>query len=218
MRRLVAACAAVLVLVLGYATLDVYDLAPGILTRARAAPTPPPAAAPTSGATGTVVTVPQVDREARPLQPASANAPIPDPAKLSSAVAHAVADPALGPHPGVVVRDAFTGEHLFDRAPDTPRTAASTGKLLTAVAVATTLDVNARLPTTVVQGATPGEIVLVAGGDTMLAKGKGDPSAVEGRAGIADLASQVATALQAGGTTAVTLRLDTTYCHGKRWA
>jgi serine-type D-Ala-D-Ala carboxypeptidase/endopeptidase (penicillin-binding protein 4) len=217
-RRLLAACAAVLVLLLGYATLDVYDLAPGILTRARAAPPPPPAATPTSGATGSVVTVPQVDGQARPLEPASANAPIPDPVKVSSALARAVADHALGPHPGVVVRDSFTGEHLFDRAADTPRTAASTGKLLTAVAVATTLDVNARLPTTVVQGAAPDEIVLVAGGDTMLAKGKGDPAAVEGRAGIADLASQVATALQAVGTTAVTLRLDTTYCHGKRWA
>jgi D-alanyl-D-alanine carboxypeptidase/D-alanyl-D-alanine-endopeptidase (penicillin-binding protein 4) len=214
----VAACAAVLVLLVGYATLDVYDLAPGILTRTRTAPPSPPAPTPTSGATAPVVAVPEVDRGARPLEPASANAPIPDPAKLRAAIGRAVADPALGPHPGVVVRDAFTGEHLFDRRADTPRTAASTGKLLTALAVATTLDVHARLPTTVVQGTSPDEIVLVAGGDTMLAKGKGDPAAVEGHAGIADLASQVATALQASGTTSVTLRLDTTYCHGARWA
>lgn len=217
MRRFAAACAALLVLLVGYGTLDVYDLVPGILTRSRPAPTSP-VTTPATATTGPVVAIPQVDRNARPLEPVSANAPIPVAAKVRAALAHAVADPALGPHPGVVVRDAFTGEHLFDRAADTPRTAASTGKLLTALAVATTLDVHARMPTRVVQGATPGEVVLVAGGDTMLAKGKGDPGAVEGHAGIADLASQVATALQAAGTTTVTLRLDTTYCHGKRWA
>ena len=218
MRRLAAACAAVLVLLLGYATLDVFDLVPGILTRSGATTAPPPSTTPTTSGASLPVRVPTVDPEARPLQPVSANAPIPDAAKVAAALAHVVKDPALGPRPGVVVRDAFTGEHLFDRAPDTPRTAASTGKLLTALAVATTLDLHSRLPTTVVQGATPDEVVLVAGGDTMLAKGKGDPAAVEGRAGIADLASQVATALQASGTTTVTLRLDTTYCHGARWA
>lgn len=217
MRRFAAACAVLLVLAVGYATLDVYDLAPGILTRSRPAP-PQPAPTPTSGPSGPVVAIPQVDGNARPLQAVSANAPIPGAAQLEATVARAVADPALGPHPGVVVRDAFTGEHLFERAADTPRTAASTGKLLTALAVSTTLDVHARLATTVVQGSTPGEVVLVAGGDTMLAKGKGDPGSVEGHAGIADLASQVATALQAAGTTSVTLRLDTTYCHGTRWA
>jgi D-alanyl-D-alanine carboxypeptidase/D-alanyl-D-alanine-endopeptidase (penicillin-binding protein 4) len=127
-------------------------------------------------------------------------------------------DPALGPLPGVVVRDAFTGQLLLQQDPDRPRVAASTGKLLTALAVGTTLDPRSTLPTTVVQGASPGEVVLVAGGDTMLAKGKGRPTVVEGRAGLGDLASQVAAGLQAAGRTSVTLRLDTTYAKGPRWA
>jgi D-alanyl-D-alanine carboxypeptidase/D-alanyl-D-alanine-endopeptidase (penicillin-binding protein 4) len=216
-RRLVAGCAAVLVLLVGYATLDVFDLVPGVLTRAQP-PARTPSATPAPGQSGPVVAVPQVDPQARPLQPVSINAPIPVPAKLRSAVSRLLADPALGSRPGVVVRDAFTGEHLLDVDADTPRTAASTGKLLTALAVSTTLDVHARMPTTVVQGASPSEVVLVAGGDTMLAKGRGNPAAVEGRAGIADLASQVAAALQTSGAGSVTLRLDTTYCAGARWA
>jgi D-alanyl-D-alanine carboxypeptidase/D-alanyl-D-alanine-endopeptidase (penicillin-binding protein 4) len=216
-RRLLAAMLAFAVLVVAYGALDVFDIVPGILTRdqPRAAPAP---VVTTGTATPTAVPVPTVDDGAQPLQPASASAPIPDPAALTKMLAAAVADPALRPGPGVVVRDAFTGQTLLTRAATTPRTPASTAKLLTALAVGTTLDPLATLPTTVVQDREPGEIVLVAGGDTMLARGKGDPTAIEGRAGLGDLAGQVATALQASGTTKVSLRLDTTFAKGPRWA
>jgi D-alanyl-D-alanine carboxypeptidase/D-alanyl-D-alanine-endopeptidase (penicillin-binding protein 4) len=207
------------VAVLAYGTLDVFDLVPGILTRQ---PLTPPTTPATASATGPVATptvsIPTVDAGAQPLQPASASAPIPEAAALARTMASALRDPALGAVPGVVLRDAFTGQTLLQQVPDRPRTPASTAKLLTALAVDTTLDPLSTLPTTVVQDATPGEIVLVAGGDTMLSKGKGVPSAVEGRAGLGDLASQVASALQAAGRSSVTLRLDTTYAKGPRWA
>jgi D-alanyl-D-alanine carboxypeptidase/D-alanyl-D-alanine-endopeptidase (penicillin-binding protein 4) len=217
MRRVLVAVLALVVAVLAYGTLDVFDVVPGILTRDTAPPSAPPTPAPTPGTTPTV-TIPTVDPGAQPLEPAAASAPIPDPAVVHRRMAAAISDPALGPSPGVVVRDAFTGQLLLQRDPDRPRVAASTAKLLTALAVGTTLEPRATLPTTVVQGASPGEVVLVAGGDTMLAKGKGLPAVVEGRAGLGDLASQVAAALQAEARTSVTLRLDTTYAKGPRWA
>lgn len=217
MRRFLTALLVALLLVVAYGTLDVFDVVPGILTRdqPQAAPTTP---TPTGTVTPTSVSVPTVDTAAQPLQPASASAPIPDPAALAKVLATAVADPALRPGPGVVVRDAFTGQTLFSRAADTPRVPASTAKLLTALAVGTTLDPLSTLPTRVVQGALPTEVVLVAGGDTMLAPGRGSPTAVEGRAGLGDLAAQVGAVLQAAGTTKVALRLDTTYAKGPRWA
>ena len=60
------------------------------------------------------------------------------------------------------------------------------------------------LPTSVVRGAGD-SIVLVGGGDMMLAAGAGDPTAVEGHAGLADLAAQAAKALQLEGVTTVSL-------------
>jgi D-alanyl-D-alanine carboxypeptidase/D-alanyl-D-alanine-endopeptidase (penicillin-binding protein 4) len=213
-RRILAALLAVVVLVVAYAALDVVDLVPGILTRDQ----PAPAATPTPTSTATAVAFPTVDAAAQPLEPVPAGARIPDPAALATKLAAAAADPALSPGPGVVVRDAFTGQTLYTKDADKARTPASTAKLLTALAVGTTLDPRGTLPTTVVQGSRADQIVLVAGGDTMLAKGAGSPTAVEGRAGLGDLASQVAPALQATGTTKVTLRLDTSYAKGPRWA
>lgn len=219
MRRSLAGSLAVLALALGYGALDVFDVAPGILTRDRPVP-PASSQRPTPSSTTTpTVMVPTVDSSAEPLQPVTAQAPIPSPAAVARTLAAAVTDPALGGSPGIVVRDAFTGQMLFSRNAGTPRVAASTGKLLTALAVSTTLDPRQTFPTTVVAGSAPGEVVLVAGGDTMLAKGKGVPTAVEGRAGLADLAGQVATALQSrGAMPSVTVRLDTSYARGPRWA
>ena len=216
MRRVLVATGTVVVLLAGYGALDVYDVAPGILTRDVPSPTPTPTA--TASSPTTSAPLPTVDPAAVPLQPASAGAPIPAPTGVAAVLKKAAADPALGRAPGIVVRDAFTGQRLLAKNPDRPTVPASTAKLLTALAVATTLDTTTTLPTTVVQGASPTQIVLVAGGDTMLAKGKGNPAVVEGRAGLADLADQVTTALQATGTATVTLRLDTSYAHGPRWA
>lgn len=216
MRRVLAVVVMFLVLLAGYVTLDIFDVVPGVLTRS--APPAPPATATTRVTAAPTVPIPTIDAGAEPLPAVSAGAPIPAGARLQSVLGPTLSDPALGPHPGFVVRDAFTGQDLVVVDADRPRVAASTAKLLTALAVVSTLDPQSTMSTTVVQGATPSEIVLVAGGDTMLAPGAGRPTAVEGHAGLADLASQVATALRSSGLTTVKLRLDTTYDAGPRWA
>lgn len=116
----------------------------------------------------------------------------------------------------LTIRDVVTGEHLVDLRADTPLTPASTVKLLTAAAIMSALDPADTFSTTVVAGNRPGDVVLVAGGDLLLREGKGNPEAVVGRAGLADLAAQTATSLAASHTPAprVRLLLDTQYAAG----
>lgn len=215
MRRLLAGLLAILVLAGTYLTLDIYDVVPGVLTRdpAPALPGPRQDAAPTA-----LVPLPTALPSALPLADPAGTAPQPTAAGLRARVATELADPALGSSLGVVVRDALTGATLLARGADQPRTPASTAKLLTALAIDHTLDPRSTLHTTVVRGSGPGQIVLVAGGDTMLAPGKGRAVAVEGHAGLADLAAQVAASLRAAGTRRVSLRLDTSYAAGPRYA
>ena len=88
---------------------------------------------------------------------------------------------ALGTGVSAQVVDVATGDVLLDQDANDPATPASTAKLLTAVAALTTLDPSDTLETTVVAGATPGEVVLVGGGDVTLSRT--DPLAVlSGRA------------------------------------
>ncbi len=218
MRRLLAALLAVAVVAVGYLALDVYDVVPGFLTRDRP-PAASPVAPPAPGDTAAVpVPVPTTVASAVPLTAAAATAPLPRRAAVAARLAAALHDPGLGRSVGVTVRDAFTGEHLLDVDAARPRVAASTQKLLTALAVGSTLDPQSTMATRVVQGAGPTELVLVAGGDTMLATGHGSPTSVEGRAGLADLASQVVAALPSPRPASVSLRLDLTYAAGPRYA
>jgi D-alanyl-D-alanine carboxypeptidase/D-alanyl-D-alanine-endopeptidase (penicillin-binding protein 4) len=79
---------------------------------------------------------------------------------------------------------------LFDRDAADPSTPASTAKLLTALAALTSLDPASTLTTSVVVGATPGEVVLVGGGDPTLST-TAPPVDYPGAATVADLAAQV---------------------------
>ncbi|WP_448059011.1 D-alanyl-D-alanine carboxypeptidase/D-alanyl-D-alanine endopeptidase [Cellulomonas hominis] len=192
----------VLVVVLAggaYGTADAYDLAPGVLTLA---PVPAPAAPfPTAGGAVEPAAVHE------PLGQLDAAAPVPDAAQVDALVQGLVTGGRLGPSLGVVVTDQLTGEVLAAHVPEQGRTPASTAKLVTAVAALTELDPARTLTTRVLRG--PGsQVVLVGGGDMMLAAGAGDPGAVSGRAGLADLAAQVAGRLKLEGTTTVTLGVD----------
>jgi len=116
---------------------------------------------------------------------------------------------------GLTVRDALTGEHLVDIRADKAFAPASITKVLSAAAIMSVLAPEHTFTTTVVSGQRPTDIVLVAGGDQLVAPGRGDPTAVAGRAGLADLAKQTAAALKNNGVTEpVRLFLDTSYAEG----
>lgn len=225
MRRVLAALGALILALGGYLTADVYDLAPGWLTIDRTASDAgmPAAATPTQGATPsetvTAVPIPSAAASAAaPLAGVADAAPMPTKAGLTAALALALADSGLGTSVGLTVRDASTGAHLLDVSAQVPRTPASSVKLLTAAAIMSTLDPALTFDTRAVRGASAQDVVLVAGGDTLLSPGKGNPIAVAGRAGVADLAEQVAQALKAQGITKVTLHLDDRYALGTSYA
>jgi D-alanyl-D-alanine carboxypeptidase/D-alanyl-D-alanine-endopeptidase (penicillin-binding protein 4) len=207
-----AVVGSIVTILLGYAVLDVADAAPGPLTLR---PLPPPA--PTEYVAKR--TLPLVEQ---PTLPTSVEAPLPALAGetaapsadgIDRALAAVRALPALRDS-ALVVRDGPSGEVLLDQRGDELRIPASTTKLLSAAAIGRTFAPDATLRTVVREGDTPDQIVLVAGGDSLLAPGKGDPQAVAGRAGLGDLADQVAASLEGRGTRAVTLYVDETYADG----
>ena len=208
----VATAWSVVAVLLGYAVLDVADAAPGVLTL-RPLPPPPPTE---YVATRTLPLVPQ------PTLPTSVDAPLPPLAGDAAAATPSGVGQALAPvlalsalrDAAVVVRDGQTGAVLLDRGGDELRIPASTTKLLSAAAIGQTFGPDERLRTIVREGDRPDQVVLVAGGDSLLAPGKGDADAVAGHAGLRDLAEQVAAALAKSGTKAVTLYVDETYADG----
>ena len=232
MRRVLAGLGVLVLAVGGYLTADVYDLVPGVLTLARtpatagmpALPAVTPGASPSVSVTVSVTQVPipsAAASAAAPLVAAAGTAPLPTTAGLAAGLAAALADPGLGSSVGLTVRDASTGAHLLDVLAQVPRIPASTAKLLTATAIMSTLDPALTLSTRAVRGASAGrvtDVFLVAGGDTLLSPGKGNPAAVAGRAGVADLAEQTAQALKAQGVTSIRLHIDERYASGDRYA
>lgn len=214
MSRVMLACATVLLAVGAYAGADVLDVAPGVLTRDRAVLVPTP----TVSGTPAPALLPSAAPSVAPvLTDSGAAAPVPTEAGIRAAVTRASADPALKGRTGVSVRDGLTGAEVFALDAGTPRVPASTAKLLAALAVADGLDLGATMSTRVVARPDAADLVLVAGGDTLLAPDAGDPDEVAGRAGLGDLAAQVADSLVPGGRTSVRLRLDLSWAPGPRY-
>lgn len=212
MRRPALVVGAVVLLSVGYLTLDVADVVPGVITRVPLATPTPSLTTPTVAAT--TGPQPHAAPAGMPLAGTTTTAPLPTRAGLQTALRGLLSDARLGASPAVVVRDAGTGAVLLDQSAATPHIAASTLKLLAAAAVDSVFPAGATLTTKAVQGATPDRLVLVAGGDTLLAPGAGDPASVAGRAGLGDLATRTATALRAKGIGAVTLSVDLSYAPG----
>jgi D-alanyl-D-alanine carboxypeptidase/D-alanyl-D-alanine-endopeptidase (penicillin-binding protein 4) len=213
-RRVLTVVAALAVLGGGYVALDAYDVVPGILTT-RPVALPAPERAPISTASGTATAAPGFapDPRAAPHAPQSTAAPAPSSRRLQALLAPLAGSPALG-STSLVVRDALTGAVLLDRDGQRPRIPASTVKLLSAAAIDATTTSGTRFTTKVVDGPGQGRITLVAGGDTLLNPGKGAPTAVAGRAGLADLADEVAKQLRAQHRATVTFALDLTFGRG----
>lgn len=202
----------------GYAVADVYDLVPGVLTIDEPVdPDTLPQAEPEPEVTG-LVAVPTPSR-AVPLPRLADDAPIPDRETLAEVVDAQLTDPGFYGAAAVVIADGPTGEVLYAREPDRPVTPASTQKLLSAAAVLMTLNPQSRFTTSAVRTGAD-TVALVAGGDTMLAPGPGDPTAVEGHAGLADLAQQVVTRLARDGAPPeqVTVSVDMSHASGPRYA
>ncbi|KGM09123.1 D-alanyl-D-alanine carboxypeptidase/D-alanyl-D-alanine endopeptidase [Cellulomonas bogoriensis] len=206
------AAAAAVALVLGaggYLVADAHDVVPGFLTLEPVPPPPSP------------FPVAPAAQEPPPLEivlpPVDVDVPVPDAQELT-ALARAAADHEwMGDSVGIVVADQLTGEVLVDVDGDRPRTPASTAKMATGFAAVRALGPDARLATTVVQAGS-GRLVLVGGGDVMLAQGAGDPTAVNGHAGLADLADQVVLRLELAGVDEVALDVDDTFFTGPRLA
>jgi D-alanyl-D-alanine carboxypeptidase/D-alanyl-D-alanine-endopeptidase (penicillin-binding protein 4) len=146
-------------------------------------------------------------------------APRPSSSGLAAELAGLLTRPALGRSVSAEVIDVASGSVLFARTATRAVLPASTAKLLTAVAALDALGADSTLPTrTVLAGpgtaGAPAELVLVGGGDVMLAPDRGRPDDVVGHAGLADLADATAAGLIRSGVRSVSVRLDDTLFAG----
>jgi D-alanyl-D-alanine carboxypeptidase/D-alanyl-D-alanine-endopeptidase (penicillin-binding protein 4) len=200
-----AAITAVVAMFGGYLVADAYDVVPGMLTMAD--PWPEPSPFPT--APGAVDGPAPVAL----LESLPGDAPVPNSVEIQRLVSDLAGDKRLGSRLGVVVADGESGEVLGSSSPDQLMTPASTQKLFTGVAALSSSIASTTLETKAVL-VDDNTVVLVGGGDMMLSAGKGNPNAVNGRAGIADLAQQVASKIKVTGATDVRVALDDTLFTG----
>lgn len=204
-RRTQVAVSAVLALGGVYLLADAFDLTPGMLSMrpitAEAAPYP---------------TVQQLDSSAVHIPQLDPDAPIPDAAAVQKAVDSFASDSRITGGASIEFVDTMTGAPLASLNPTQARTPASNTKVATAIVALEKLGPDSTLSTaTKRQGST---VFLVGGGDTLLGSGSGDASAVQGRAGIGDLAAATAEKLKADGQTSVTVEVDSSLFAGSVYA
>ncbi|RKR89597.1 D-alanyl-D-alanine carboxypeptidase/D-alanyl-D-alanine-endopeptidase (penicillin-binding protein 4) [Micromonospora pisi] len=196
--RLVAGAAAVVVLALAAAGVAVVRPGPVAGWLGQADPSPAARSEPPEPPPAPV------------LLAAGATAPVPTQQGLRTALEPLVGAAALGSSVHVAVLDVATGEQLYGQGQDTPTVPASTTKLVTAATVLAARGPAYRIPTRVVAGATPGEVVIVGGGDPTLAINATGIYPGAGR--LDDLAAKVKQAL--GGTAPTKVTVDSSLFSG----
>ncbi len=148
------------------------------------------------------------------LAPLAGTAPVPTAAALATAL-----EKPLDAIPGKVtgiVRDANTGEVLWDHTSERALVPGSTGKLLTAAAALLSLDSTSGLVTKAVAGPDAGTVVLVGGGDpTLTALPEGKEGVYPEPARLVELARKVKAAVK---TPITRVLIDTSRYQGERMA
>ncbi|SEM99299.1 D-alanyl-D-alanine carboxypeptidase/D-alanyl-D-alanine-endopeptidase [Nonomuraea pusilla] len=142
------------------------------------------------------------------LSAKSGDGPLPTKGTLTQQLTDALGDDALGDHVGAVVLDASTGERIFASNADAGIVPASTTKVITTAAALASLGPDTKLATRVVQGTAPGAVILVGGGDPLLAGPSAKQTSYPKQASLATLAARTAAALKAKGVKKVTLSYD----------
>lgn len=190
----------------GYAGLDIYDLAPGVLTLDRGNE-------PRPVTVGNTTYEPLQNASPAPSLPKAADGAAPAKDAVKKSVEASLKNKWFGTTTAVTVRDADTGTVLYEHDSNKATTPASVTKLVSAFAIAhSKLPLDKGLTTrTTLNGST---VTLVAGGDMVLGKDSGDASKIAGRAGLGDLAAQTAAALKKQGLSSVTLDTNTAYAPG----
>lgn len=172
------------------------------------------APSPSASATKTPAPTPTPTATVDPARPVPAAAPAASRIRTCS-VAGLSQDGRLGTLEAQVV-NAKTGEVLFDRNGGTPGPTASVMKTVTSAAALATLGPDYRVSTTVVAGSTPGQIVIVGGGDVTLSRLPGGQGAFyTGAPSIQDLANQAKQAM--GGQPITSIVVDASLFGGPVW-
>jgi D-alanyl-D-alanine carboxypeptidase/D-alanyl-D-alanine-endopeptidase (penicillin-binding protein 4) len=145
----------------------------------------------------------------------------PTAAGVQRALAPALSTAGLGQTKLVAVYDANSGKLIYQRGQQQAAMPASTNKVLTATAVLTSYGADYRIPTSVVSGNNPADIVLVGGGDPLLQTSPAeDPDAPDAPASLTELARLTANALKAqpNSSAGFTIHYDGSLFNGPRTA
>jgi len=150
---------------------------------------------------------------AGPVLAAGKDGPLPTASGLAAALSGPLSSAQLGPQVLAIVTNPLTGQVLYAKNDLTLATPASTAKLATATAALAVLGAGARFTTRVVSPRA-GTVILVGGGDPVLAVQPYPAGDYPRPATLAALAAATARSVKASGRTSVQLGFDTSLYSG----